>query len=313
MTTRQSILKNKLWITSLAFAMLMFISTPAFALSYDELRNYMLQGDVESVISRVELKKDLPFKLNDDEAELYIQSLFVMGELEAAGSKLDYYLEKYPKSDSLQALKKDYLFYQGRFTEAEEYKLDDYEKTQLKLMEELDEYLVDLRLYKIKHPELINKIFIPAEELDSHLRSQRKKILKYANKLEGNRPYFKPKLDYLLELKDPDINKLIEKEALETIKSKRTELFPKTMDFYELALAYKALAILSIQAEDIKSATNFIKLGQQNIYKMRSIWLIEDIIVEKRIMKTVEHVSKFGYLIPQWIVIMRDEFDNYFN
>jgi len=300
---------------SLLFGLFLILNfcLPVFAVTYNELRNFMLQGDVESVITRVELKKDLPLKLNDDEAELYIQSLLVMGELEAADSKLDHYIDKYPKNQSLKALKKNYLFSQGRFTDAEVYKLDDYEKTQFKLMKELDEYLVDLRLYKIKNPKLINQVFITNEDLDSSLRSKRKKIIKYANKLEENRPYFRPKLEYLLELKDPELNKSIEQEALSLIKSKRTELFPKTMDFYELALAYKALAILSIQANDNKSATGFIKLGQQNIYKMRSIWLIEDIIVEKKIMKTTEHISKFGYLIPQWIVALRDEFDSYLN
>ena len=102
-----------------------------------------------------------------------------------------------------------------------------------------------------------------------------------------------------------------EAEALKIISQKRKILFPKTHDFYELAMAYKTLAILSVEAKDIKNATKFIKLGKDYIYKMRSVWLEEDIIIEKPIMKTTERHTRFGFLIPQWIMLLRSEFDNF--
>lgn len=270
-------------------------------------------GDVDAVIARVESKEKLSLKLDEDTAELYIMSQLIIGDLEAAEKTLNFYLEKYSKSEPLQDFKKNLLLFQGDYNAFEDLDLDDYEKTQVKLRKLLDEYLVDLRLYKIKNPKLINQVFIANEDLSWGLRSKRKKIVKLTDKLSEARPYFKPRLEYLLELKDPEINKDVEKFALETIREKRKELFPKTMDFYELALAYKALAILSIQNNDEKSAKNFIKLGQQYIYKMRSIWLIEDIKFTKKIMKTDQHISKFGYLMPQWIVMLREEFDSYLN
>jgi hypothetical protein len=291
--------------------LMLFVSLPSNALVYNDLRNFMLAGDVDSVISQVEIKPKTASELDIESAELYLMSKIILGDIEEAHVLIDFYLAKYPKSSSLIDLKKQLLFFEARFQEAEKYKLDDYEKAQYKLMSLMDEYLIDLKLYRIKNPSLMSKVFLSDEELDSSLKAKRKKIIKLADSIDNNRPYFRAKLEYLLELKDPVTNKAIEKEALEIISKKRQLLFPKTMDFYELALAYKVLAIMSIQMQDEKSAKGFIKLGQKYIYNMRSIWLIEDIIVHKKIMKTTQHLSRFGYLVPQWLMYLREEFDSY--
>jgi hypothetical protein len=291
--------------------MVFFTCLQVQSLVYNDLRNFMLAGDVDSVIAQVEMKPKTAGDLDEESAELYVMSKIIIGDIDQAHVLLDFYLTNFAKSPLLIDLKKQLLFFEAKFLEAEKYKLDDYQKTQYKLMSLMDEYLIDLKLHRIKNPKLMSKIFLIDDELDTHLKSKRKKIIKLAESIDNNRPYFRPKLEYLLELKDPETNKIIEKEALEIISKKRQLLFPKTMDFYELALAYKALAIMSIQMQDEKSAKGFIKLGKKYIYNMRSIWLIEDIIVQKKIMKTTQHLSHFGYLVPQWLVFLRNEFDSY--
>ncbi len=118
-------------------------------------------------------------------------------------------------------------------------------------------------------------------------------------------PYFDTSLNYLLNLS--------ESQALDLVKQNSKKLFPKTLDFYKVAMAYRALAISSVKTKDIKNATRFAKLAKGNIYKMRSIWLEEDIIVNNKLMKTSERSTKFAYVFPQWIMALRDEFESYLN
>ena len=118
-------------------------------------------------------------------------------------------------------------------------------------------------------------------------------------------------MDYLLELNSPESLKQAETLAWLVINKSKTKLFPNTLDHYEVASAYKALAVSSVKSNDIKQATKYIKLARENIYKMRSIWLIEDIIINRPILKTQSRSTIFGFALPEWIMLLRDEYDNY--
>ena len=83
------------------------------------------------------------------------------------------------------------------------------------------------------------------------------------------------------------------------------------MDFYELASAYKSLAILSIKKNDLMKAKDYVKLAQFNIYKMKALWLEEDLKVYRPILKITQRHTQFGFVLPQWLLLLREEYDAY--
>jgi ribosomal protein L5 len=149
------------------------------------------------------------------------------------------------------------------------------------------------------------------KEQNIRTADQEQKIIKEVNKLNSAIPYFPTRLDYLVELKNPNLDPEIEKLALNIISKKRKQLFPQTMDFYELASAYKALAILSIKQNETAKAKDYVKLAQFNIYKMKSIWLNEDLKIYRPILKITQRETDFGYVLPQWLLLLREEYDAY--
>ena len=76
-------------------------------------------------------------------------------------------------------------------------------------------------------------------------------------------------------------------------------------------MAYKALAVIKIQQEKLDEAKRFIKLAQNQILKMRSIWLVEDINVYHPILKIDERSTKFASLYPQYLIKLREEFSSF--
>ena len=119
------------------------------------------------------------------------------------------------------------------------------------------------------------------------------------------------KYDYAFSLNKTDFFDEIEKAALIEINSKRKILFPKTLDFFQLAMAYKALAVIKIHAQKLDQAKRFIKLSQSNILKMRSIWLIEDLNIYNKILKTEKRSTRFASLYPQYLIKLREEFSSF--
>lgn len=124
-------------------------------------------------------------------------------------------------------------------------------------------------------------------------------------------PYLLHKLDYLIAKNTKESFELAENLANQIINSKQEKIFNHSMDLYELASAYKTLAILKTRIGQIEEAKDLIKIAKLNIYRMKSLWIEEDFFVYDKIWKTTERKTKFGYLFPQWLMILRQEYDNY--
>lgn len=223
----------RFWIFTLIF--LTGLTSKAFEPHYDQIKDFLLRADIDSVLQKLE--KETP-KLGQENSEYYSIALIADGRAKKVEEFIEIAIKRHPKSTKLKEIKTH-----------------------------------------------IESFFV---------------YQKQANRLL---PYFDKELNYLLTLS--------EKQALDIIEANKKILFPKTLDFYKAAMAYRSLAILSIEKEDIKNATRFIKLGKENIFKMRSIWLDEDIIVENKLMKTRNRSTKFSYIFPQWIILLREEFNSY--
>ncbi len=110
-------------------------------------------------------------------------------------------------------------------------------------------------------------------------------------------------LDYFLDL---GLYSEAEKQAIQTINAKSQILFPTGFDYYELSRAYRALASSAWQASKKNEAQKFLLLAKDAQSKIRSIWIEEDLILNHDFLKTTERYSKFGFLIPQWIMAMQN-------
>ncbi len=206
---------------------------------------------------------------------------------------MDKALERYPKDQKIKDARKHIDFYNKI-----------YINKKLNFTEE------ELRHIEIN--DLLYSYFAEKDLESSTAKELKKKIVKAINNLDKTLPYFPTKLDYLLELKDPALDAEIEKLALGVIEKQRKKLFPQTMEFYELASAYKSLAVLSIKKDDLAKAKDYVKLAQFNIYKMKAIWLEEDLKIYRPILKITQRYTSFGYVLPQWLLSLREEYDAYF-
>ncbi|MDD9899087.1 MAG: hypothetical protein OXU45_08840 [Candidatus Melainabacteria bacterium] len=266
--------------------------------SNDDLRDLLLTGNVEAVVQTVEADRAINWskdklKINPLASEYYAIALIVLGDIDKAKYFIDKARDFHPKSQALRDCAKQLDFFAQHFIN-KDLKFTKQEKLHIKLYDLLHLYL--------------------AEEPQSKQATKLKqKILKEVEKLDGALPYFMTKLDYLSELNDPSLVDQISKQAFDTIAAKRKILFPKTLDFYELASAYKALARLSIQAGDKAKATQYIKLARSNIFKMKALWLEEDTRHYRKILKMEQRVTSFGYVLPQWLILLREEYDAYLN
>lgn len=278
-----------LWITSL------WISAHAEP-DYEVVRDLLLAGDVEGSLTLLEKEpiwdKSQKLRLGSQNSEYYGMSLIIIGDMDKAQSFLDKAIEKYPKDQEIKNLRKHIDFY-NKF----------YINKKLNFTEE--------EIHHIEINDLLYLYFAEQDHESSAAQELKKKILKETSKLNAALPYFPTQLDYFVELKDPALDSEIEKLALKMIEKKRKKLFPQTMDFYELASAYKSLAILSVKSGDLVKAKDYVKLAQLNIYKMKAIWLEEDLKVYRPILKITQRHTKFGYVLPEWLLLLREEYDAY--
>lgn len=264
--------------------------------SNNDLRDLLLIGNVEAVIATVESDRAINWsknklKINPIASQYYAIALIVYGDIDKANLFLNAARVFYPKSQELRDCKKHLDFFANYFIN-QDLKFTKEEKIHIKLYDLLHLYL--------------------AEQAGSKQAEKfKKKILKETNTVVKTLPYFMTRLDYLAELQDPVVDKSIEADAFRLIQDKRKVLFPKPMDFYELASAYKNLARLSIKASDLQAAKQYIKLAQNYIFKMKALWLEEDIRYYRPIMKIEERSTKFGYVLPQWLILLREEYENY--
>jgi hypothetical protein len=250
----------------------------------EKIRDHLLQSEVEEVINLFDKDyiKRKKWDLSEENSHYYAIALLVDGKIDELKVFLASAQKKYPKSKNLENISNQIYYFTQEFN------------------------LTKPNLRADLHVQLIKKLENHKSESGTHTAN----IIAEINQVE-NMIYFPTQIDYLIELNSQEGFSQAETQAWIIINSSKTKLFPNTLDHYELASAYKALAVLSVKADDIKQATKYIKLARENIYRMRSIWLIEDIIINRPILKTQTRTTVFGFALPQWIMLLRDEYDNY--
>jgi hypothetical protein len=271
----------------LLLILLLFFSCVPKALAEpdsEKIRDLLLQSNIEEVINLFDKDyiKRKKWDLSEENSHYYAISLLVDGKIDELKVFLNSAQKKYPKSKNLENISNQIYYFTQEFDRVKPNPPAD------------------------KHIKLIKNI----ENYKSGSDRQEAQIIDEINQVT-NIIYFPTQMDYLLELNSPESLKQAETLAWLVINKSKTKLFPNTLDHYEVASAYKALAVSSVKSNDIKQATKYIKLARENIYKMRSIWLIEDIIINRPILKTQSRSTIFGFALPEWIMLLRDEYDNY--
>lgn len=273
----------------LKFSLLLLLILPVSAEpAYEELRDMLLLGNSEAVIKAVEAEKDIDwikhkFKISPKICYLYAISLITVGDIERAEIFLDDAIIRHKKNQDLKYTRKQLSFFYQDYNHPE-LNYTKLETNHIELVKLMDNYLEN-------------------KNIDT-----KNQILQLLGQTTNDLAYFPSRFEYLLAL---DEYQRAETEALASIKNLQGVLFPKSMDLYHLGLAYRSLAIISAKENNLDQAYSFIKLAQQSIDKIRSVWIEEDIIVAHRILKTQERSTKFGFLIPQWIIGLREEFAQY--
>jgi hypothetical protein len=241
----------------------------------------MIKGDFDKVVKNFEEEKDLK-KLFSDEGIILIHTLVMDGKVLDSKAYVDYYYKRFPKEHEYLELKRKIDIFTGNLDQ------DIFSENQK------------------RHIEFTKMNYTELEDKSSLKESLLREILALENEF-----YLSSKYDYAFALNRIDFFDEIEKEALREISSKRKILFPKTLDFFQLAMAYKALAVIKIHKKELDQAKRFIKLAQNNVLKMRSIWLIEDLNIYNPIMKTEKKSTRFASLYPQYLIKLRDEFSSF--
>lgn len=275
--------------------------------SYDKFRDLLIQANVEEIIARVDKAKGKAKDLSYSSMYLYFIALLVAGDLERTEQDLQLVDKKHKTNEEFQEIEKHLKFFTQDY-KFENIALTDSETATIKLIEILPAYIENFNKLK-KRLKKTDLLFLSDVELNQELLSKRTEIFENIDKITEPVLYSPTKIDFLLELKDNEANNLASRLALNLIEQKRELLFPSGLDLYELASAYKALAVLSIYANKPDQAKCYVELAKESIYKIRSIWVVEDIIIKRPILKIDKRVTKFGYLIPQWLVLLREEYD----
>lgn len=241
----------------------------------------MTKGDFDGVLKNLNEEKDLK-KLFSDEGVILVHSLIMDGKIEESKEYLDYYYERFPKEIEFLYLKRKIDLFTSN------YEANTFTENQKQ----------HIRLSQFKYQEL---------ETNSSLKES---LLHEILGLE-NEFYLSSKYDYAFALNRDDFLDEIQEDALNEISSKRNILFPKTNDFFDLAMAYKALAVVKIHEQKLDQAKRFIMLAQSNIMKMSSIWLVEDLKIYNPILKTTKRSTRFASLYPQYLIKLREEFSSF--
>jgi|GEM_PF-3479722 len=262
---------------------------------YDDNLKLFIAGDLKTLVTDMETEKDIDMykgklKLGQKNAVLYAAALLANGEVLRLAPYLELAREKYPKNIDLREMQKQLDIYREK-AENEIEALSDEERSQIRL---LDLFMV---YYSMKGAG-------DQEGCDLLKVNLMAKINKVSNRLI----YFPGQIEYLLELQDPSLYDRVRSDAQEIITKNQSKLFPTSVDNYELALAYRALAILAEREEKSDEAESYYKLSYNEVLKMRSYWIEEDIMVYRRILKMTSRRTKLGYVLPQYIMILRERF-----
>lgn len=260
---------------------------------------FLIRGDVNGLINSIEEEPDFNWdknkiKLDRKNSEIYAIALIAKGDFNKAQKFIESALERHKKSTRLQKAFNHISFFKTDYQNAK-LKLEDKEKAEIELLELVPEYLS------------VAEAGLGLKEV-----SLRKKIKDKLALIDNRTLLFPTKMEYLLEL---GMKAEAKAEALETIKQHKKILFPKTLDHYELAHAYRSLAILAYKEakanpkqQAAKIAEKYFRLAELNINRMQALWLIEDLIVQGALRR--QHKTEFGYIFPQWIISQIQRFDN---
>ena len=238
----------------------------------------MLKGNFDAVVKNFQQEKKLK-KLFSDEALIYIHTLIMDGKVPESQEFITHYRFRFPKDKDFIELERGIKLFSGDLDHT------NYTKNQK----------ANIRFLRTHF-----------NTIETHKEKYLKEILELEDEF-----YLPSKYDYAFALNELSFDDQIKKVALKKIVDKQGVLFPKTGDFFELALAYKALAVIKIHEKDLSAAKRFIKIAKDYVFKMRSIWLIEDLSIYDPVWKTTKTSTKFASLYPQYLIKLRDEFANF--
>ncbi len=259
---------------------------------YEDNLELFIAGNLDALVSDMDAEKDWDYaksilKLNAKNSALYLSSLIALGDLPRIEAFMKLALKKHPHDTHIQKLRKELSFYYRSPLEGF-----------LGLTEEEKAYL---------NLEKLAPLYLQAREKVAFvlMESLRQEILSEIAKLSKPLAYFPTALDYLILLEDPSLNSRIKSKAEEVISKSQHKLFPNTMDNYELASAYKALATLALRSNQQEAFKAYTQLAEMEISKMRSFWIEEDLRIYRPILKITSRRSSIRSVLPQWILMLR--------
>ncbi|MEB3315607.1 MAG: hypothetical protein VKK32_05300 [Candidatus Melainabacteria bacterium] len=252
-------------------------SKPKFN-SAEENLDLLLIGNLDEVIN--DFNKYDSLKINDVEnLEAFTTALIAYGDIKRAYPLLDYATKKFPKNNKFRSDLKSLLLFDQDFEAAKACGLTNSEKAHIELKKAFyGENKLDLNDHEIRE-------FIYNELL---------------SKIDNRSPYFPSRLEYLYFLKTESARQEARRISINIIEKFSEIAFPQTLDFYELAEAYRILGLLAYDSKTDSEA--YFEMARLNQGRMRSLWLIEDIRIYSPIMKILTRSTRFGYVFPQWIV-----------
>ena len=238
----------------------------------------LLTGNLDEVIN--DFNKYDSLKINDEEnLEAFTTALIAYGDIQRVYPLLEYATKKFPKNNKFKNDLKSLLIFDQDFEAAKAYGLTNIEKAHIELKKAFyGENKLDLNDHEIRE-------FIYNELL---------------SKIDNRSPYFPSRLEYLYFLKTETARQEARKISLNIIEKFSEIAFPQTLDFYELAEAYRIMGLLAYDSKTDSQA--YFEMARLNQNRMRSLWLIEDIRIYRPIMKILTRSTRFGYVFPQWIV-----------
>jgi hypothetical protein len=238
----------------------------------------LLAGKLDEVIN--DFNEHDSWKINDEEnLEAFSTALIAYGDIKRVYPLLEYATKKFPKNDKFRKDLKSLLIFDQDFEAAKIYGLTNIEKAHIEL----------------------KKAFYGENKLDLNDQAIREFIYKeLLSKIDNRSPYFPSRLEYLYFLNTETAKQEARKISLNIIEKFSEIAFPQTLDFYELAEAYRILGLLAYDSK--ADSQRYFEMARLSQSRMRSLWLIEDIRIYRPIMKILTRSTRFGYVFPQWIV-----------
>lgn len=261
---------------------------------YEDNLKLFIAGDLSTLMKDMEAEKDWDatknkFSLNRQNTELYAATLAANGDITKLEEFLPLATKKYPNNPELTKAAKQIALLKGK--QADSIPGLEYEDmAHLKILNLFVAYFG----YKNSDPQTAQAI--------------KDTLLQLIDKVSNRLIYFPGQIEYLLDFKDPSLYPKVREIAEGIITKQQAILFPNTIDNFELAIAYRALAIIAAREGASADAESYSKLCFDQTFKMRSFWIEEDIVVYRRILKITSRKTKLGFVLPQFIYLLQDNF-----